>query len=253
MPAAPAHRGPRAPTRCRSRSSSSTSRTSSRRRYAGDRAGAEAPPGAHHGVDRGDPGLEPKPGRRFAVNDSRYMVPDVTIQKVGDDYVVVLNEEGIPRLRVNSLYRSLLRRSGDEAKQYVEQKLRSAVWLIKSVEQRQRTLRQGGPEPRELPARLPRQGAALPAARSPCATWATTSACTSRPSAGSPPTSTCRPRRGCSSSSTSSTAASRPSNGVDGVVGVREEDDPGHGRRRGRRPSRLSDQEIAQALQRRRA
>jgi RNA polymerase sigma-54 factor len=86
-------------------------------------------------------GLEPKPGRRFSANDSRYVVPDVTIQKVGDDYVVILNEEGIPRLRVNSLYRSLLRRSGDEAKQYVEQKLRSAVWLIKSVEQRQRTLR----------------------------------------------------------------------------------------------------------------
>lgn len=86
-------------------------------------------------------GLEPKPGRRFGGNDSRYIVPDVTIQKVGNDYVVLLNEEGIPRLRVNSLYRSLLRRSGDEAKQYVEQKIRSAVWLIKSVEQRQRTLR----------------------------------------------------------------------------------------------------------------
>jgi len=85
--------------------------------------------------------LEPKPGRQFAVVDSRYIVPDVTIQKVGADYVVVLNEEGIPRLRVNALYRSLLRRSGDEAKQYVEQKIRSAVWLIKSVEQRQRTLR----------------------------------------------------------------------------------------------------------------
>jgi RNA polymerase sigma-54 factor len=85
--------------------------------------------------------LEPKPGRSFGGNDSRYIVPDVTIQKVGGDYIVILNEEGIPRLRVNSLYRSLLRRSGDEAKQYVEQKIRSAVWLIKSVEQRQRTLR----------------------------------------------------------------------------------------------------------------
>jgi RNA polymerase sigma-54 factor len=85
--------------------------------------------------------LEPKPGRRFGSNDSRYIAPDVTIQKVGADYVVLLNEEGIPRLRVNSLYRSLLRRSGDEAKQYVEQKIRSAMWLIKSVEQRQRTLR----------------------------------------------------------------------------------------------------------------
>jgi RNA polymerase sigma-54 factor len=86
-------------------------------------------------------GLEPKPGRRFGGNDSRYIVPDVVVHKMGTEYVVVLNEDGIPRLRVNSLYRSLLRNSGDEAKQYVEQKLRSAMWLIKSVDQRQRTLR----------------------------------------------------------------------------------------------------------------
>ncbi len=85
--------------------------------------------------------LEPKPGRRFGGNDSRYIVPDVVVHKMGSEYVVVLNEDGIPRLRVNSLYRSLLRNSGDEARQYVEQKLRSAVWLIKSVDQRQRTLR----------------------------------------------------------------------------------------------------------------
>jgi RNA polymerase sigma-54 factor len=86
-------------------------------------------------------GLEPKPGRRFGGADSRYIVPDVVVHKMGNEYVVVLNEDGIPRLRVNSLYRSLLRSSGDEARQYVEQKLRSAVWLIKSVDQRQRTLR----------------------------------------------------------------------------------------------------------------
>jgi RNA polymerase sigma-54 factor len=86
-------------------------------------------------------GLEPKPGRRFGGNDSRYIVADVVVHKMGTEYVVVLNEDGIPRLRVNSLYRSLLRNNGDEAKQYVEQKLRSAMWLIKSVDQRQRTLR----------------------------------------------------------------------------------------------------------------
>ncbi len=86
-------------------------------------------------------GLEPKPGRRFGGSDSRYIVPDVVVHKMGNEYVVVLNEDGIPRLRVNSLYRSLLRSSTDDAKQYVEQKLRSAVWLIKSVDQRQRTLR----------------------------------------------------------------------------------------------------------------
>ncbi|HEX9820587.1 MAG TPA: RNA polymerase factor sigma-54 [Methylomirabilota bacterium] len=86
-------------------------------------------------------GLEPKPGRRFGGGDSRYIAPDVVVHKMGTEYVVVLNEDGIPRLRVNSLYRSLLRNSGDEARAYVEQKLRSAVWLIKSVDQRQRTLR----------------------------------------------------------------------------------------------------------------
>jgi RNA polymerase sigma-54 factor len=84
--------------------------------------------------------LEPKPGRRFAAEEARYITPDVFVHKLGDDYTVVLNEDGIPRLRVNSLYRSLLRGGGPEAKHYVEQKLRSAIWLIKSVHQRQRTL-----------------------------------------------------------------------------------------------------------------
>jgi RNA polymerase sigma-54 factor len=85
--------------------------------------------------------LEPKPGRSFGASDTRYVAPDVAVHKVGDEYVVLLNEEGVPRLRVNALYRSLLRGSGDDARQYVEQKLRSALWLIKSVDQRQRTLR----------------------------------------------------------------------------------------------------------------
>lgn len=84
--------------------------------------------------------LEPKPGRRFGAADTRYITPDVSVHKMGDDYAVVLNEDGVPRLRVNSLYRRLLRGGGQEAKQYVEQKLRSAIWLIKSVHQRQRTL-----------------------------------------------------------------------------------------------------------------
>jgi RNA polymerase sigma-54 factor len=85
--------------------------------------------------------LEPKPGRPFGGAESRYIVPDVSVIKMGGEYAVVLNEDGVPRLRVNSLYRTLLRGSGDDARQYVEQKLRSAMWLIKSVEQRQRTLR----------------------------------------------------------------------------------------------------------------
>ncbi len=85
--------------------------------------------------------LEPKPGRPFGGGDARPITPDVSVVKMGSEYTVVLNEDGIPRLRVSSLYRSLLRSEGDEGRQYAEQKFRSAVWLIKSVEQRQRTLR----------------------------------------------------------------------------------------------------------------
>lgn len=84
--------------------------------------------------------LEPKPGRKFSDGDARYIVPDVFVHKLDDRYAVMLNEDGIPKLRVNALYRSLLRGGEAEAKQYVEQKLRSALWLIKSVHQRQRTL-----------------------------------------------------------------------------------------------------------------
>jgi len=86
-------------------------------------------------------GLEPKPGRRFAPSDTRYIVPDVHVYKVDDDYAIVLNDDGIPRLRINSYYRSMIGRAqGDEARRYVEDRLRSAVWLIKSVHQRQKTL-----------------------------------------------------------------------------------------------------------------
>lgn len=85
--------------------------------------------------------LEPKPGRRFHPSDTRYIVPDVSVFKTGDGYAIVLNDEGLPRLRVNAYYRSMLGRgAADETRAYVESKLRSALWLIKSVHQRQRTL-----------------------------------------------------------------------------------------------------------------
>ncbi|MBI4637339.1 MAG: RNA polymerase factor sigma-54 [Candidatus Rokubacteria bacterium] len=113
----------------------------SRRRYADIARALRLPPDRVMESVEEIIGLEPKPGRRFGGIDSRYIVPDVSVHKLGSEYVVVLNEDGIPRLRVNSLYRALLRNAGDDARQYVEQKLRSALWLIKSVEQRQRTLR----------------------------------------------------------------------------------------------------------------
>lgn len=87
--------------------------------------------------------LDPKPGLRFTAVPSEVIIPDVTVMKVGGDYQVFLNDEGIPRLRISHAYRRLLRggqMGQPEAKQYLEDKLRSAVWLIRSIEQRRQTL-----------------------------------------------------------------------------------------------------------------
>lgn len=87
--------------------------------------------------------LDPKPGQCFAVEPSEVIVPDVIVMKVGEDYQIFLNDDGIPRLRISSTYKRLLRGGQvgqPEAKQYLEDKLRSAVWLIRSIEQRRQTL-----------------------------------------------------------------------------------------------------------------
>ncbi len=85
--------------------------------------------------------LEPKPGRNFGEDETRYVIPDVFVHKVGDELVVTLNDDGLPRLRVSSYYRRVLHENGaEEAKRYIQEKLRSAAWLIKSIHQRQRTL-----------------------------------------------------------------------------------------------------------------
>ncbi|RMD85307.1 MAG: RNA polymerase sigma-54 factor [Candidatus Dadabacteria bacterium] len=87
-------------------------------------------------------GLEPKPGRNFDDGSTRYIVPDVYIQRVGDDFQVILNDEGLPSLRINETYRRMLENGadGDETRGYLQEKLRSAQWLIRSIHQRQRTL-----------------------------------------------------------------------------------------------------------------
>ncbi len=85
--------------------------------------------------------LEPKPGRNYGEGDIRYITPDVFVHKVSDEYVVTLNDEGLPRLRVSSYYRQVLGADQQpEAKRYVQDKMRAAAWLIKSIQQRQRTL-----------------------------------------------------------------------------------------------------------------
>lgn len=85
--------------------------------------------------------LEPRPGRNFGEDETRYVIPDVFVHKVGDELVVTLNDEGLPRLRVSNYYRRVLHENGaEDAKRYIQEKLRSAAWLIKSIHQRQRTL-----------------------------------------------------------------------------------------------------------------
>src|SRR5438045_2075557 len=87
--------------------------------------------------------LDPKPGSRYNPQQSHYVIPDVYVVKVEDQYVAVLNEEGLPQLRISPVYRRLLDKSADnttETRAYVKDKFRSALWLRKSVEQRQKTI-----------------------------------------------------------------------------------------------------------------
>lgn len=85
--------------------------------------------------------LEPKPGRAFNDEPPQYITPDIYVYKIDGEFVIVLNEDGLPRLRVNNSYKEALAKGGDaEAKEYVKGKLRSAMWLIRSIHQRQRTI-----------------------------------------------------------------------------------------------------------------
>ncbi|MDN5344670.1 MAG: polymerase sigma-54 factor [Clostridia bacterium] len=88
--------------------------------------------------------LDPKPGRSFGDSqENRYIVPDVIIERVGSDYVVLVNDLALPRLGINPLYQALMRQEGncDEAtRNFIESKLNAAAWLIRSLEQRRLTI-----------------------------------------------------------------------------------------------------------------
>lgn len=89
--------------------------------------------------------LETRPGRRHANDRTHYIEPDVHVVRVGDEYVIQLNDDGLPRLRISRAYRRMLQKMRaegrqNEAQQYISEKMRSAVWLIKSLDQRQRTI-----------------------------------------------------------------------------------------------------------------
>jgi RNA polymerase sigma-54 factor len=87
--------------------------------------------------------LEPKPGRAFGGDEPRTIIPDVFVYKIEGDYVIALNEDEVPRLKINALYRNVLSNQSNTQegdRKYIQDKLKSAVWLIKSIYQRQKTI-----------------------------------------------------------------------------------------------------------------
>ncbi len=84
--------------------------------------------------------LEPMPGARFASVEPHYVSPDVFVYKNGQEFVIILNEDGFPRLQLNSFYMENAKTKSGTDKEYFQTKVRSAEWLMKSLYQRQRTL-----------------------------------------------------------------------------------------------------------------
>lgn len=85
--------------------------------------------------------LDPKPGRAFDGGEQPcYIIPDVTIERVNNNYVIIINDSNIPQLTINPYYKRVVRDADSEAKKFVEGRINAAVWLIRSIEQRRRTL-----------------------------------------------------------------------------------------------------------------
>jgi RNA polymerase sigma-54 factor len=87
--------------------------------------------------------LDPRPGRVYSNEETIYITPDIYVFKAGDDYEIVQNEDGLPKLRINGYYKQILQNKipiSESTKAYIQEKMRSAAWLIKSIHQRQRTL-----------------------------------------------------------------------------------------------------------------
>ncbi|BDQ32757.1 RNA polymerase factor sigma-54 [Pseudodesulfovibrio portus] len=84
--------------------------------------------------------LDPMPGTNFSSNEPHYVSPDVYVYRYGEDFVIILNEDGLPRLQMNTFYMDSMKGAADKEKEYFQEKMRSAAWLMKSLYQRQRTL-----------------------------------------------------------------------------------------------------------------
>ena len=87
--------------------------------------------------------LEPKPGRKFSTEEPAYITPDIYVYKDGDGFKIVMNDDGLPKLRINRFYKNAIangRKISKDTKNYLNEKMQSASWLIKSIQQRQKTI-----------------------------------------------------------------------------------------------------------------
>ncbi|MCP3899961.1 MAG: RNA polymerase factor sigma-54, partial [Desulfobacteraceae bacterium] len=87
--------------------------------------------------------LEPKPGRSFSPDESSYITPDIFVYKDENGYKIVLNDDGLPKLQINGFYKDAVAKNKKlpkDAKNYLNEKMQSASWLIKSIHQRQKTI-----------------------------------------------------------------------------------------------------------------
>ena len=87
--------------------------------------------------------LEPKPGREFSTEEPQYIIPDIYVYREGDDFKIVMNDDGLPKLRINRVYKEAVSKGtkiSKETKTYLNEKMQSASWLIKSIHQRQKTI-----------------------------------------------------------------------------------------------------------------
>ena len=92
-------------------------------------------------------GMNPKPGSIYSEEKTQPVIPDVYVVKAGDEYKIILNDDGLPRLRISNFYREVMAGLTDHGhgeeesgKKYIKDKVQSATWLIKSIQQRQNTI-----------------------------------------------------------------------------------------------------------------
>jgi RNA polymerase sigma-54 factor len=86
--------------------------------------------------------LEPRPGRAIVTDNNQYIMPEVFVQRMGDDFLVTTNNDQIPHLRISNTYKDLMAQSGNSAEvlNYIREKIRAGKFLIKSLHQRQQTI-----------------------------------------------------------------------------------------------------------------